>query len=58
MKKTGWIVAALVLGVAGAVGYSQWQNRARGLPDGLIQANGRLEGDSVLIAGKYPLLIS
>ncbi|WP_293764311.1 efflux RND transporter periplasmic adaptor subunit [uncultured Aquitalea sp.] len=54
MKKTGWIVAALVLGVAGAVGYSQWQNRARGLPDGLIQANGRLEGDSVLIAGKYP----
>jgi len=26
----------------------------RGLPEGLIQANGRIEGDSVSVASKFP----
>jgi HlyD family secretion protein len=43
-----------VLVLAGALGYGIWQARDRGLPEGLIQANGRLEGDSVLVASKYP----
>lgn len=40
----------LILVVAGALWYAQ---RDSGLPDGLIQANGRLEGDRVAISSKF-----
>jgi len=54
MNKSKLMIAGVVLALAGALGYGIWQSRDRGLPDGLIQANGRLEGDSVLVATKYP----
>lgn len=54
MNKSKLVWAGLGLALAGAVAYGVWQSRDRGLPDGLIQANGRLEGDSVLVAAKYP----
>lgn len=46
-------VAFLLLLVAGAlVAWRKW-GREQGLPEGLLQANGRLEGDRVLVATKY-----
>ena len=54
MKTSRIVMAGVVLALAGALAYGIWQARDRGLPEGLIQANGRLEGDSVLVASKYP----
>lgn len=54
MNKSKLLLAGVVLALAGALGYGIWQSRDRELPEGLIQANGRLEGDSVLVASKYP----
>ncbi|MBE0583904.1 MAG: biotin/lipoyl-binding protein, partial [Desulfofustis sp.] len=56
-KKTSWkrwiilAVIALVLVIA-VVTTLRFMNR--GLPDGLIQANGRIEGDRVSVASKFP----
>lgn len=44
---------ALVLAGVGYVAMDRWVWES-GLPDGLIQANGRIEGDHVTIAGKFP----
>ena len=44
----GGIALLLVVGVFIALRFSH-----RGLPDGLIQANGRIEGDSVSVASKF-----
>jgi len=44
---------ALAAIAVAAAGLLLWQAQARrGIPDGLIQANGRIEGDSVIIACK------
>lgn len=55
MKKQSIVVAALVvaLGGGGYVALDQW-TKSRGVPDGLIQANGRIEGDHVTVASKFP----
>jgi HlyD family secretion protein len=45
-------LAAVVLGLAGYV-LARFIG-ANGLPEGLIQANGRIEGDHVTIASKFP----
>jgi HlyD family secretion protein len=60
-KKISWkrmvlifgIVLLLVAGVFIALRFVH-----RGLPDGLIQANGRIEGDRVSVASKFPGRIS
>jgi len=40
--------------LAGAyVAYTWWATYSR-LPEGLIQANGRMEGDRLMIASKFP----
>ena len=45
-------LAVLLVGAAGAL---LWQAQVRrGVPEGLIQANGRIEGDAVIIASKTP----
>jgi len=44
---------AVVLGGSGYVALDRWVLNQR-LPDGLIQANGRIEGDHVTIASKFP----
>jgi len=45
-------LAAIILCAAGLL---LWQTQARrGIPEGLIQANGRIEGDAVIIASKTP----
>lgn len=48
------IAAALV--VLLIAGYSAWDRWSRGgrLPEGLVQANGRIEGDHVTVASKFP----
>jgi len=46
------LLIALVLGVATLVWW-QWV-RQEPLPDGLVQANGRIEGDHYTVAGKVP----
>ncbi len=55
--KTGWkqlglIALAVPVAVGGYVALDRWVLNS-GLPDGLIQVNGRIEGDHVTIAGKY-----
>jgi HlyD family secretion protein len=45
-------LAAVLLGVAGYV-LARFVG-SNGLPDGLIQANGRIEGDHVTVASKFP----
>jgi HlyD family secretion protein len=53
-KRNALIAAGLVALLAGGylvVGAGFWN---RGLPEGLIQANGRIEGDHLTIASKFP----
>ncbi|WP_036666376.1 HlyD family secretion protein [Paludibacterium yongneupense] len=45
-------VVPLIL-VAG-IGYGIWRSHQHGVPDGLIQVNGRIEGDHTFVASKYP----
>ena len=51
VTRTTAALVALALVVAAAVSYAKWGRRA--LPDGLIQANGRIEGDHVSVASKF-----
>jgi len=44
---------AVVLAGSGYVALDRWVLN-QGLPDGLIQANGRIEGDHVTVASKFP----
>lgn len=46
------ITAAVLILVVLAFGAQHYIEQSRQLPEGLIQANGRLEGDSILIASK------
>lgn len=55
MRKWPVVTVALIVAVSagGYVAVDQWV-RSRALPDGLIQANGRIEGDHVTVASKFP----
>jgi len=44
---------AALLVAAGLVSYDLWRVR-QALPPGLIQVNGRIEGDRILVASRYP----
>jgi HlyD family secretion protein len=46
-------VVGIVLAGSGYVALDRWVLN-RGLPDGLIQTNGRIEGDHVTVASKFP----
>lgn len=50
-KRALWVGIG-VLGVAGVIGYRLWVG-SRALPEGLLQANGRIEGDHVAVASKF-----
>jgi len=52
-KKRTLIIAAVLL-VVGAVLGNHYLQQSRLLPDGLIQTNGRIEGDSIIIASRQP----
>ncbi len=53
MKKHSIMISAsMVLLVAAGVAF--WWAQPEPLPEGLIQANGRLEGDRYSVSGKYP----
>jgi len=49
-----WIALACVALAAGGYGVHAYLGRAAALPDGLIQANGRIEGDRISVASKLP----
>ncbi|MDF0677183.1 MAG: efflux RND transporter periplasmic adaptor subunit [Nitrospira sp.] len=56
MTTRTYIITAIAVVVAMLIGYTTlsrlfWDS---GLPEGLIQANGRIEGDHVTIASKFP----
>ena len=55
MTKRPLVIAALVVAVSGGgyVAFDRWVRNQK-LPDGLIQANGRIEGDHVTVASKFP----
>lgn len=46
------LLLLLTISVAGVTVYRRWQS-GHAFPEGLIQVNGRIEGDSVTIASKY-----
>jgi len=52
--RNGLVLLLLVLGIAVAsyLFWTQWQ-KTEGMPDGLILANGRLEGDRYTLASKF-----
>lgn len=53
-KRRLWIAGLIVLALAALYfAYDRWI-RVPPLPEGLIQVNGRIEGDHVTIASKYP----
>lgn len=52
-KQLGLIALAVAVAVGGYVAFDRWVLN-RGLPEGLIQVNGRIEGDHVTIASKFP----
>jgi HlyD family secretion protein len=52
-KVLGLMVLAIPVAVAGYVAFDHWILNS-GLPDGLIQANGRIEGDHVMVSSKFP----
>ncbi|MDH4305541.1 MAG: efflux RND transporter periplasmic adaptor subunit [Nitrospira sp.] len=52
-KQLGLIALAIAVAVGGYVAFDRWLLN-NGLPEGLIQVNGRIEGDHVAIASKYP----
>ncbi|MHC5653780.1 HlyD family secretion protein [Stappia sp. ICDLI1TA098] len=53
MTKTQWFVGALLAVVAGAGGYAIWQRLAEPtLPDGIVQANGRIEAERIDVSAK------
>ncbi|HEX5135941.1 MAG TPA: biotin/lipoyl-binding protein, partial [Planctomycetota bacterium] len=51
MRKALGVAFVVALVAAAAVAYRKWGQKEP-LPDGLLQANGRLEGDRVLVATK------
>ena len=53
MKATQILIPLALLALLGAAGWQLYQRQHDALPPGLIQANGRLEGDTVRIATKY-----
>ena len=48
------VTLAAVLVIAGVYGVSRFASIGEPLPDGLIQANGRIEGDTISVASKSP----
>lgn len=56
MKTRTYLIAAAVIVVVAVAAFMALDRLVwhRGLPEGLIQANGRIEGDHVTIASKFP----
>ena len=52
LKRSIWVVVILFIATVGYLSYEHWIKKEP-LPDGLIQANGRIEGDHVAIASKF-----
>src|SRR5574341_1080316 len=53
-KKSVLLVVLILVAAAVAVVAVQRFVVSQGLPEGLIQANGRIEGDHVTVASKFP----
>jgi len=52
-KELGLLVLTISVAIGGYVALDRWV-LDHGLPEGLIQANGRIEGDHVTVASKFP----
>jgi HlyD family secretion protein len=53
VKKGSYIVVCALVGMAAYLSYQRWFHHPP-FPDGLIQANGRIEGDQIAVASKFP----
>ncbi len=54
MSSKRFLIALLMVAVLSGLGWQWWQWRAaRALPEGLIQANGRIEGDRNTVAPRF-----
>jgi HlyD family secretion protein len=52
-KQLGMMALAMALAAGAYLAYDRWVLND-GLPEGLIQANGRIEGDHVTVSSKFP----
>ena len=52
LKRAIWIGLIILIAASGYVAYERWIKKEP-LPDGLIQANGRIEGDHMSVASKF-----
>ena len=52
LKRAIWLCLIILIAAGGYVAYERWIKKEP-LPEGLIQANGRIEGDHVSIASKF-----
>ncbi len=52
LKRAIWLCLIILIAAGGYVAYERWIKK-QPIPEGLIQANGRIEGDHVTIAGKF-----
>ena len=56
-NKSKWLIALVVVGVIGAIGFKYWRDAQAALPDGIASGNGRLEAKLVDVAAKEPLRV-
>jgi HlyD family secretion protein len=56
-KYVKWIVALVVVVVAGIIGFRYWKASQTALPEGIVSGNGRIEGTLVDVAAKDPLRV-
>lgn len=56
-KYRNWIIAAIVVAVAGFFGWRYWQGKQAALPEGIAAGNGRIEAKLVDVSAKEPLRV-
>jgi membrane fusion protein YbhG len=52
IKRFIWMILVILIAAGGWLSYERWV-RKEPFPDGLIQANGRMEGDHVTVSSKF-----
>ena len=52
LKRAIWLCLIILIAAGGYVAYERWIKK-QPIPEGLIHANGRIEGDHVSVASKF-----
>src|SRR5215831_18554 len=52
-----WIIIAIVVVIAGILGYKYWMSKQSELPEGIVSGNGRIEAKLADASAKEPLRV-